>query len=671
MAKETPRQFEMPPSLGGSKEKKEPIIPPGVETTIKPGISEEEYRERLERLRSMGRVIGQDFAMGVEVGKERGWRYIFKPVNKIEVDPIDVAERGLDYCFGVIAHEGAHRKISRTDFIPKRVWQEMGFSFLMNAVEDPRVNNWVSEKYDGARDWLERVYAEDLSTEDKIDKKAKEKLGYVPKHIQFGLEVIRYWHTGKFSEGLSPDVKEALDKTIKYAELAYQTLPEKEPTEEDIKDKAQLAYKIVYSAIWPEYQKLVDKAFDDEALRQMLKDMIEKGEIELGDEGKGKGGEPLPLDQIPEDLREQLKKKIKERLEGMSGEERKKFEEDAKGKAEKNLDGLESDLNKELKGKFSEQPETKGEERERKEREAKEKEEEARRAKEIKEAKREIEKKLEAERSEYDKALAEVKPYIDKVAEDIINLFITVRFPKWRAKFPGQKLRLKGAMEWRARKEYRELFEERLPAERKDYTFLLLVDLSGSMAGEKIEETFKGVVLFAEALNRVAQTLGGVKVAIYGFQDELIPYKGFDEELNDVLRNKISRMKKEVINQGEHNVAGHNSDGYCLDRASKILGETESKNQFLFVLSDGQPAGDEIHRVPKYRGLDLNEELRAVVRDISAAGRQKLLGIGLGPGTEHVADFYSEELPGVENIPNVNVKKLAEVLGKKLEELVK
>lgn len=660
MPKETLRQqFEMPPQ------------PPVEEEVKKPKISEKEYQERLERLRSMGRVVGEDFDMGVEVGRERGWRYIFKPVNKVEVDPVDVAERGLDYCFGVIAHEGSHRKVSRTDFIPKRVWQEMGFSYLMNAVEDPRVNNWVSGKYDGARDWLERVYAEDLPIEDRVDKKAREKLGYTPKHIQFGLEVIRHWHTGKFSEKLPEDVREALDKTIKYAELAYQTLPEKEPTEEDIKDKAQLMYKVVYSAIWPEYSKIVDKAFEDEKLRQMLKDMIEGGEIEISDEAKGAGGEPLPLDQLPEDLREQLKKKIKEKLEGMSPEERKKFEEGAEKKAEETLDGLESDLNKEIKGKFSEQPETKAEEKERQEREAKEREEAAKRAKEIREAEREVEKKLEAERTEYDKALMAVKPYVDKVAEDIINLFITARFPKWRAKFPGQKVRIAGAREWASRKEYRGLFEERLPAERKDNAFLLSVDLSGSMSGQTIEETFKGAVLFAEALNRVAQTLGGVKVAIYGFQDELIPYKGFGEELNDALRDKMSVMKKEVDDEGEHNQASYNNDGYCLDRASRILGETGSKNQFLLVLSDGQPAGDDIHRVPKYRELDLDEELHAVVKDISIAGKQKLLGIGLGPGTEHVADFYSEKLPRVENIPNVDVKKLAEVLGKKLEELVK
>jgi len=645
--------------------------PPASAEIAEPEILDVELKDRLERLRTMGRVIGDDFAMGVEVGRERGWRYIFKPVNKIEVDPVDVKEKGLDYCLGVIAHEGAHRKISRTDFIPKKIWQEMGFSYLMNAVEDPRVNNWVRGKYDGARDWLSRVYAEDLPTEDRIDRKAKQKLGYTPKHIQYGLEVIRYWHQGEFSESLPEDVAEALKDTIKFAELAYETLPAKDPKEEDIEEQAKNMYKIVYSAIWPEYQKLVDQAFEDEALRQMLKEMIEKGEIELGEEGKGGNGEPLPLDQMPEDLRRQLKKKIKEKLEGLSEEERKKMEEKAEAKAEEALDGLETDLNQEIKGKFSPQPETVAEEKERKEGEAKDQAEAKERAKEIREAKKEIEKKLEAERSEYDKALETVKPYIDKVAEDIMNLFITKRFPHFKKSFPGQKLRLKGAMEWRATKEYRELFERRLPTERQDYNFLLLVDLSGSMSGEKIQETFKGAVLFAEALNRVAATLGGLKVAIHGFQDELIPYKDFAEELDDDLRQKMSSMKREVSNQGEHNRSSYNNDGYALKAAAQILEAGKSRNQFLFVLSDGQPAEDNTHRVPEYQGLSQEDELRSVIKDISQAGQQKILGIGLGKGTEHVADYYRNDLPNVENIPNVDVKKLSEVLGQKLKELIK
>ena len=634
----------------------------------KEGAKEDkEVIERFERFKNMARVIGEDFDMKVEIGKQPGWRYIFKPVNKIEIDPKDIKEKGLDYCFGSTSHEGSHRKISRIDFIPKKIWQERGFSFLMNAVEDPRVNNWVSEKYEGAKDWLEKVYKQDLSAEERSSEIAKQKMGYVPKHIQFGLEVIRYWHTGKFSEKLPKEVKEALEKTIKYAELAYQNTPETtNPSEEEISKAAQRTYKIVYSAIWPEYQKLVDKALEDEKMRQTIKDLIEKGEIKLED-GEGKDGEPLPLDELPEDLKKKLQKKIKEKLDSISEEERKKIEESAEKKAGEILDDLEEKENKELKGKLSEQPETKSEEKERKEKE----EEEAKRKKDLEEKIKEIERKMEKEKTEYQKAYESVKPYIDKVAEDIVNLFVFKRWPQFKKSFPGQKMRLKGAFKYASQKDYRELFERRLKEERKDFAVSLLVDLSGSMGGQKIEETFKGAVLFAEALERVKSVLGNLKISIYGFQDDLIKYKGFDEKLDDKIKEEMSMMEAEVGNNGEHNQASYNNDGYCLDKVSKLLEETESENKFLFVLSDGEPESDNKHHIQGYGKSTEDEELLTVVKNISEKTNQKLLGIGLGPGTEHVEEFYSKKFKNVDNLPNIGVKDLADKLASKLEELIK
>jgi uncharacterized protein YegL len=631
---------------------------------------EKELSERLERFKNMARVIGEDFDMKVEVGKQPGWRYIFKPVNKIEVDPNDVKEKGLDYCFGITAHEGSHRKISRTDFIPKKIWQERGFSFLMNAVEDPRVNNWISEKYDGAKDWLQKVYDQDLSAEEKGSEIAQRKVGYMPKHIQFGLEVIRYWHTGKFSKDLPKEVKEALEKTIKYSELAYQNLPDTtNPSEEEISEAAKRAYKIVYSSIWPEYQKLVDKAFEDEKMRQMIKDLIEKGEIKLEEGGEGKEGEPLPLDELPEDLRKKLEKKIKEKLDSMSEEERKKLEGSAEKKAEEILDEVEDDENKELKGKLSEQPETREEEKKRKEKE----EEETKRKKELEEKIKEIEKKLEEEKTDYQKSYEVVKQYIDKVAEDLINLFVSKRWPQFQKSFPGQRLRLKGAFKYAAQKDYRDLFEHRQKEERKNISALLLVDLSGSMSGEKIEETFNGVVLFAEALEKAGSVLGNLNVAIYGFQDDLIKYKEFGEKLDDKIKEKMSVMKREVEDEGSHNRANYNNDGYCLDKASKFLEETGSDDKFIFVLTDGEPEGDEEseHHIHGYNKSTEEEELLAVVKNISENTNQKLLGIGLGPGTEHVEYFYSKENKNVDNLPNIEVKDLADKLALKLEELIK
>jgi len=643
------------------------------DTEINAGIAKEKDlgevdEKRLQNLEIIAKVVGDDCDMKVGIGSKPGWRYIFKPINKIEVDPNDVIEKGRDYCLGIICHEGSHRKISRVDFIPKKIWQERGFSYLMNAIEDPRVNNWVGEKYDGAKKWLEQVYNEDLSQKKTSEEIAKSKVGYIPKHIQYGSEVIRYWHTGKFSEDLPDEVRNFLVKTINYAELAYNNIPEIiDPSEDDISDAAQKMYKIVYSTIWPEYQKLIDKSYEDEKSRQMIKDMIESGEIELNEEGESSEGEPLPLDQLPEDLKKELEKKIKEKLDSMSEEDKKKFQKKINDKANQVLDDIEEDVNKELKGKFSEQPKTKSEEEK-----EKLKEESGHKTKEeIGKAEEEIERKLESERTEYTYAHEDVKQYIDKVADDIINLLITKKWPQFKKGFPGQRLRLEGAMKYESKKNYKELFAKRQKMERQKYNFTILVDLSGSMGGDTIKETFRGVVLFTEVLNKIASTLGDVKVSVYGFQDDLLIYKNFDENLDNDMRERMSGMKDEVDNNGLHNQANYNNDGYCLDKVRNQLDVLVDEEIFLFVLSDGQPAGDSTHHIPGYDENSQKEELHAVIKKISQENKIKLLGIGLGPGTEHVGNFYSNELNNVGNVPNVNVKKLSEVLGNKIEELIK
>jgi len=246
---------------------------------FQPEISAPEKKARLERLKALANTIGEDAGVAVKIGDKPGWRYVFKPVNTIEVDPSDIETKGFEYCAGLISHEAGHRKIDQVDFIPKKIWQETGFSFLMNAILDPRDNNWVSSKYEGAGKWLQAVYDEDIPTEDNIVGKAREKLGYTPKHIQFGLEVIKYWHTGEFSADLPPAVRDALEKTIRFAENAYHHFPSTSPSEAEIQTKAQEVYRIIYAKIYPEYKKLVDEALEDEAMKQLMQEMRKKASL--------------------------------------------------------------------------------------------------------------------------------------------------------------------------------------------------------------------------------------------------------------------------------------------------------------------------------------------------------------------------------------------------------
>lgn len=623
-------------------------------------ISERQIpQERFERLRNMGRVVGEDFQMEVRVGNKPGWRYVFEPADRIEVDPEALVDRGLDYCFGIICHEGAHKKISQISFIPRRVRQTRGFSFLCNAIEDPRVNNWVMRRYRGARDWLEKSNAEDLT---RLEDKAKLEVGYIPKHMQFGYEVIRYWFTGVFSADLPSDVREALDKTIKFSQMAYESIPNIEnPSNEDILKNAKQAYRIIYSAIWPEYEKLVDESLDEETMRQLIKEMIENGEIEISDEAQGENGEPLPLDQLPEDLRKELEEKIKQKIQEMDEEEARKWQEEAQKRAKEILDEIEDEANEELRGKFSDQPESKRKEEERQKKEVEAKQKEA----ELEARKKAIEEQLEAKKTEYDRAYEKIQPLIEKVADEIINLFIHRRWPQFKKGFPGQTLRLKGAMRYAAKKEYNELFETRSREERKDYHFTLLVDLSGSMRGEKIEQTFLGTVLFAEVLERVSRVVNGLNFSIYGFQEDILAYKKFNQSFDSETRQQMSSMKNQVNSENPYT-----NLGYCLHGVSQELDQYYEGDNFIFVISDGRPESQVGSHLSGFNSSTVDNELHYVVREISAKANQHLLAIGLGQGTDHVRTFFPDSLANVDNLPNINVQELAKVIASKIEQLV-
>jgi cobalamin biosynthesis protein CobT len=174
------------------------------------------------------------------------------------------------------------------------------------------------------------------------------------------------------------------------------------------------------------------------------------------------------------------------------------------------------------------------------------------------------------------------------------------------------------------------------------------------------------VVLFVEAMNKAAEISMAIKVSLFGFQNTLIPFKDADRALDDRLRKDMASMP-ELVKARNSN---YNNDGFCLDNAAMILRASPIKDKILIVLSDGEPCGDKVHRVPKFKRLNQNEELRQVIKQISAAGDLRLLALGLGTGTDHVKNFYDDSLPNVENIPSVDLGDLVEILSEKIVKLI-
>ncbi|MDP2812731.1 MAG: hypothetical protein Q8O32_03490, partial [bacterium] len=257
----------------------------------------------------------------------------------------------------------------------------------------------------------------------------------------------------------------------------------------------------------------------------------------------------------------------------------------------------------------------------------------------------------------YDKVYKEIK----EVDEDLYRRLDEIFHPNLKRdiklKSSGPRINLQAVFRWEVNRAVgnpsmdNKIFETTNAPKKRDYVFTVLVDLSGSMRGQKIKETFKGVILLTEVLNRL-----GIKNEILGFQDKVIKFKDFDEELTDEVRDKISGMVDEVdgSNLGGNNHPGYNDDGPSLTEASKTLSKQFSKNKFLLALSDGIPEGR----------FSSAQDLHTAIKFILTNTDQKLVGIGLGPDTEHVKEFYPTSLP------NVNIKKLPETFGDLLEDMI-
>lgn len=713
--------------------------------------------ERFKVLSIIPKIIGKDFDMPVELNKAGGgWHWDFK-ANIVRVDPVDLLEKPIDYLRFVMAHEGGHRRISRTDFIPLEVWKQKGFSFLMNVIEDPRDNNFLADTYPRFREEAKVAYDINNALAEKMKTEAKDRLGMVPRFELAGHEFIRLWYSWFkrekmiIDDRLPTEVQNVVRKALVSAEDAWSRYPNQEETEgekgqETIRAFAKVSYDIILEEIWPEFQKLVQADLEDQKLEEYLKqlekekqdkiegnqdgngeegqsssgtdssesDLTEEQQEELekalekaiedaikednqeneeGESGDGKKseeshkklgkelddqkydkGRPIPLDSLSSELKEKLKKKI----DSLSEEEKKKLAE----KAEQALSEFERSLNKEIEGKISENPEQKakreegekvegqeenskeidkeGESRKKAERMKESEEEqkqekvwEEKRQKEIDELRSELEKITQGDKTIYENNRREVQPIINSLTSELRNIFRKRRENKYLAgRKSGRHIdiatRIKEIAKGVNPFDSRAWMRKEAPQE-KDYAFTLLVDLSGSMRGEKIEETFKAVIVLTEVLTQL-----GIKTEILGFNNRIHEFLVFGKKLSKDVRDKMSEMLGEVAS----NRALYNDDGWAVDEASKRLAMQDEIEKIMIVLSDGVPEESSVHSGEEY-------ELKSVVDKIVLKDKVKVIGLGIGSGTSHVSHYYPYSIADVS--VGEMAKQLADLLVKVIE----
>lgn len=540
--------------------------------------------------------------------------------------PSRILEASEDIAKGKAAHEAGHVAITRHgSFIPDEVLHEPGFHALASSVEERPTDRVVAERYPGAGAWLEAARRDSVRQALEAVGEAR-RPGEIPEFFKLCDLIVYRPYLGSL-DGVALAVRDAYDEIEAPLLRLERTLPAEDAPESEIRQAAIERYRILYEEIWPKARRLFSEDLRRECERRVLRASPASG---------GRGARAVPsarpsLEALPEGQRQRLEEAALVALA--------EIESAVVAERDGGLDSL--------------RPESRGEFESRRERER----EESRLREELGEiATRQA---VLAAPGPYEEAYRSVRHLDEELTRELEEIFRPTSAERSRRTATGARLVLSAVFRRDAarragasRTDDRIFSTRNLPGKR-DFSITLLVDLSGSMSVEgRIEETFKAVVLFTEVLSRL-----GIPHEILGFQDDLIVFKEWDDELGAAVRGRLSGMLAEVRNSnpGGHNQAAFNDDGPCLLAASEHLKGQASSRKLLLVLSDGIPAGRRSGEA----------ELREAVRSILSTTDQILVGLGLGPGTDHVADFYPIALPGIraEELPERLAALLVDVLG--------
>lgn len=245
---------------------------------------------------------------------------------------------------------------------------------------------------------------------------------------------------------------------------------------------------------------------------------------------------------------------------------------------------------------------------------------------------------------DYERIRGEIMPDIIRLSQRLEEILRPQRRLSERGGYPhGSRIDLGKLMQFSADpRQHDRLWKRKTLPERRNMAFSLLVDMSGSMRHGKAQAATKGIILMAEALQRLA-----IPFAINGMNDELLPIKTFNQPLVCDVRRRIAAIPRQSTSKW-------NDDGPCLEKARAQLVAFPASWHFLVVVSDGLPEGSRSGE----------RELKAAIQACHETPGLRLIGLGIGSGTEHVSRFYPS------SIVNIDIGTFPDTLAELVHELI-
>ena len=509
----------------------------------------------VEELEQLARLAAFRPDLRMEVGEPGSDWHFNWTTGTISIDGGRLDTESADFSRGLVLHESAHAAITRLEaIVPLVLLKDRRLFALLNVVEDCRIETWMQERFPGCPPWVREYNDRLFRPVLRVDVER-------PPAAQFLSGILTRWWFGKAAEPMGDEARRALDSVWAAVQRVLRAVP---PAPDRLGDLSADYARHPVSRCYTAVDDRQPPAAFEQAIRMAQYEMWSIVHQEIL---------PAYLRLLPpeDNLGKALTAYFSLLLEAMPSRHLRGSHSAPRLPAQ--FPGV-----RQHSQSADESP---------------------------------------LKPTGYDPYLQSWRcqhAAIELLAEGLLRWFQAHGRIRYRHGCPwGNRLNLRTAMRFEADPRlYDQLWSRPLVPERIDPHFSVVIDRSGSMKGERMEQTFHGAVLLCEVCRRV-----GLPLSVYAFGSQVERLLHYDEPLSAEVRARLGSLPESA--QGDTNFAA------ALERVAADLGGSPFRDRFVIVLIDGEP--------------DDEESARQQIAWL-AADAVVLIGLGLGPATLRLQELF-------------------------------
>lgn len=198
------------------------------------------------------------------------------------------------------------------------------------------------------------------------------------------------------------------------------------------------------------------------------------------------------------------------------------------------------------------------------------------------------------------------------------------------------------------------IYKKTYPGKKVDMAVAVLIDMSGSMSGIRIEQSKVAALCLYEFCKKA-----GIAVSVYGHHTDGYRHQQLEDET--VFLHCCAEFEPDA--KDRYRIAllqptGANRDGVALRFMGKKLLKRPEKQKLLVVISDGLPNSNQ------YSGKKAQEDLAAVKKDLQRNGIL-CLAAAIGNDKERIKEIYQEaflDISDLEKLPTILTKQIVKYI---------